>query len=368
MSTSDSMAACASSSARLGFAVKVIGRPELKSSDARRWQSSPHLRVSIEYLHAIFEYLAETKISMYRMDSNVSPYVTHPDMPQFHNQISECRDDLETLGRKARLQGLRLSFHPSQFIVLNSPDERLVRQSIRDLQAQAEILDTMDLPADAVIVVHVGGHYGDRDSGRQRWIETYRTLPEAVRRRLVLENDDLRYSAADVLAIHRETGVPLVFDHQHHWCFNPERLRVAETLAAFMQTWPSGVRPKIHYSSPRTEMREVKRKDRSTGKQKLVLQPPVWTGHADYVNPFEFALFLAEAGDCEFDVMLEAKAKDLALIRLREDIPRYLPEHADRFGIAVSQNGLSSASFDLDDDGQIRMDDLSDNNGGTAIA
>src|SRR5689334_20829445 len=101
---------------RLGFAVKVVGRNDLKSNDTRRWQSNPHLRVSLTYLHAIFDYLQQHAITMYRMSSDLAPYVTHPDLPQFHRQIEESDDDLRRLGARAREQGLRLSFHPSQFV------------------------------------------------------------------------------------------------------------------------------------------------------------------------------------------------------------------------------------------------------------
>src|SRR5919112_6252929 len=104
---------------RLGFAVKVLGQEGLKSNDTRRWQSEPHLRVSLEYLRAIFAYLAKQQITMYRMSSDIAPYVTHPDMPQFHGQIEECADALAALGAKARRLDLRLSMHPSQYIVLN---------------------------------------------------------------------------------------------------------------------------------------------------------------------------------------------------------------------------------------------------------
>ncbi len=242
---------------RIGFAVKVLGKPDLKSNDARKWRSGPHLRVSVGYLRTIFAYLDEHDIRMYRMSSDVAPYVTHPDMPQFHGQIRECADDLADLGRMAREMDLRLSFHPSQFVVLNSPDDALNDKGIADLVAQAEILDLMGMGPEAVLVIHVGGTYGDRRSGRSRWAATYRRLPEPARRRLVLENDDTRYSAADVLAIHDDVGVPLIFDHQHFWCNNPERLDMAETIPRFLRTWPSGVRPKMHFSSPRTEMREV---------------------------------------------------------------------------------------------------------------
>ena len=133
----------------------------------------------------------------------------------------------ERLANGARAAGLRLSFHPSQFVILNSPNPELVRKSIWDLSSQAEMLDCMELGPEAVMVIHVGGTYGDRVTGNARWVETWKTLPEPVRRRLVLEHDDLRYSAADVLWIHEHTGVRLIFDYQHFWCFNPEKLGAA---------------------------------------------------------------------------------------------------------------------------------------------
>jgi len=162
---------------RLGFAVKVLGEHGLKSNDARKWQSNPHLRVSIEYLHAIFGYLAKHDISMYRMSSDVAPYITHPTMPQFHGQVKECRKELEALGKVAREQNLRLSFHPSQYVLLNSPDAKIVTQSVKDLVAQAEILDVMGLGPEAVLVTHVGGTYGDPAAGRERWATTYKNFP-----------------------------------------------------------------------------------------------------------------------------------------------------------------------------------------------
>lgn len=338
---------------RLGFPVKVLGQKGLKSNDTRRWQSSPHLRVSIAYLRDIFAYLEKKQIRMYRMSSDVAPYVTHPDMPQFHGQIAECKHELRELGAEARRLDIRLSFHPSQFIVINSPDPELRRKSIADLLSQAEMLDCMDAGPEAVLVIHGGGTYGDVQSGMQRWIDTWHELPEPVKRRLVLENDDLRYSAANVLHIHDHTGVRLIFDVQHFWCLNPEQLELKPTFERFLRTWPESVRPKLHFSSPRTEMREIERKNRKTGKKETVLMPPIWTGHADFNHPFEFISFMRSMADMrEFDVMLEAKAKDLALIRLRQDLLRYAPDVAARFGLtpqAVETEEIELASDALDD-------------------
>ena len=307
---------------RLGFPVKIMARDDLKSSDARRAASNPHLKVSLGYVDAILDHLAKHDIRMYRMVSDLAPYATHPDMPQFHDQVRESAAELRAVGRKAKDLDIRLSFHPSQFVVLNSPDADLVRRSVWDLVSQAEMLDGMELGPEAVMVIHVGGTYGDVAASRARWVETWRTLPEPVRRRLVLEHDDLRFSAADVLWIHAQTGVRLIFDHQHFWCLNPERADLRQTLAAILATWPAGQQPKVHYSSPRTELREQVRIDAKTRKKTMRRVAPVFTGHADFCNPFEFATFMRTADGLDFDVMLEAKAKDVALLRLRRELSR----------------------------------------------
>ncbi len=341
-------------SMRLGFAVKVMGQQGLKSNDTRRWQADPHLRVSLGHLCEIFAYLRKHRIHMYRMSSDLAPYATHPDMPRFHSMVRESASDLAYVGRLAREGDLRLSFHPSQFIVLNSEKEELTRKSMWDLDSQAEILDRMECGPEARLVIHVGGAYGDRESGCRRWCATWKRLSEPVQRRLVLENDDIRYSAADVLRIHEETGVPLIFDYQHFWCFNPEKLGLLPTIERMLATWPAGVRPKLHYSCARTELREIKRRNRKTGKIETVLQPPIWTGHADYNNPFETIAFLRMIAPFDADIMLEAKAKDLALLRLRADIARYAPELAPRYNITLEDAAEDPSEIvaETEDEGQ----------------
>ena len=324
---------------KIGFAVKVLGRANLKSNDARRWQSEPHLRVSIEYADAIFDYLEETGVSMYRMSSDFAPYLTHPDLPQFHNQLEEARAELEALGKRARKMDLRLSFHPSQYIVLNAPNPKLVETSSRDFLVQAQMLDIMEQPAEAVVVTHVGGVYGERDAARKRFVDHFKQLPEPARRRLVLENDDKSWGVDDVLKIHEATGIRCIFDHQHHNCFNPAQLSAEEACCAMLQTWPNGGRPKIHYSSPRQEPRIIQRRNKTTGKLEDFEAPPLATQHADYIDAEVFIPFTREVSrlcgstapqsstlDVPFDVMCEAKAKDLAVFHLRRDLEKDAPE------------------------------------------
>jgi UV DNA damage endonuclease len=361
---------------RLGFPVKAMGRPGLKSNDTRRWQKNPHLKCSLEHVDLILDYLKDVGLDMYRLSSDLAPYATHPDMPQFHGMVAESDAELAAFGRKAREYDIRLSFHPSQFVLLNSPDPVLTGKSIWDLASQAEMLDRMGAGEEAVLVTHVGGVYGDHEASRARWIAGWEQCPEHVRRRLVLENDDIRFSAADALWIHERTGVRLIFDYQHFWCLNPERLEMRETLERFLATWPKGVRPKIHFSSPRTEMREVKRavsaKERARAlagkgaakggavtkapvkagaRVKTVLLPPVWTGHSDFTNPFEFATFMRMAEGLEFDVMMEGKAKDISILKLRPDLLRFAADVAARFGIFPSESARLAEQERMLDEG-----------------
>ena len=351
---------------RLGFPVKVMGRPDLKSQDTRRWQKNPHLKCSLELLDRVLDYLKSERLDMYRLSSDIAPYATHPDMPQFHSMVADSDADLRAFGAKAKEYDIRLSFHPSQYVLLNSPNPELTRKSIWDLSSQAEMLDRMELGPEAVMITHVGGVYDDHEASRARWIEGWEACPEHVRRRLVLENDDIRFSAADVLWIHERTGVRCVFDYQHMWCLNPERLDMRAVLERFLATWPKGVRPKIHFSSPRTELREIKQKIvagskpkkgellkapvKPTARVKTVLRPPIWTGHADFTNPFEFATFMRMAEGLEFDVMMEGKSKDLSLLRLRPDLLRFAPDVAARFGITADDaDALAADEARLDE-------------------
>ncbi len=308
---------------RIGFSVKVLGQTGLKSHDTRRWQNAPHLSVSLAYLRDILGYLERSGLRMYRMAADLAPYLAHPGLPQFAHQIEECETELALVGEMAAALDVRLSFHPSAYVALGSPDEAVAARSVRHLTGLARILDAMGLGPEAVIVVHVGGAYEDREAALARWATRYYALPEAARRRLALENDDTLFSLADVYRLHQRTGVRLVFDYLHHLNHNPEGIGLAEALDLALNTWPEGLRPKMHFSSPRTEVRQI---ETAAGAR---LEPPLWTQHADYVNPFEFISFLRAApSQRPFDVMLEARARDLAALRLQADLARYAPELA----------------------------------------
>jgi UV DNA damage endonuclease len=322
---------------RLGFAVKVMGQPGLKSHDTRRWQNDPHLSVSLAYLRDVFAYLRQIDVHMYRMSSDLAPYITHPDLPQFHQQIDECAQELAAVGEIARQDGLRLSFHPGAYTVLNSPDEDIALKTMADLEAQASILDAMGLGPEAVINTHVGGLYGDKQAALARFVERYQRLPQAVRGRLVLENDERAFHLGDTYAIHQQTGIRLVLDQLHHLCNPAPGMSLEQALDLALSTWPAGQTPKIHFSTPHTAMIVSEKRDESGQKQRILREPRL-SQHADLVDPFSFlALLRAIPGERDLDVMLECKAKDVALLRLRRHLAGHLariaPDVVDRFTI-----------------------------------
>ncbi len=304
---------------RLGFAVKVLGAGGLPSHDTRRWQSDPDLSVSLQRLEAILDYLDDNDIRFYRMATALAPYASHPDLPRFRDQPARCAPALERVGARARELGIRLSSHPGQYTVLNSEDPAVQRLAAVELEVQAELMDGMGLGPESVVVVHVGGAAGGVAAGLERFERGFALLSEAARARLVVENDDRSFGLADVLSLSQRIGRPVVWDILHHHCHDPQGIPDREALDRALATWPAGVIPKVHVSTPKTAVEERKKRVGRRVERSLVL--PQLRAHADMIDPIAFKGFLSQtAAGLDFDIMLEAKAKDLALLRLREQL------------------------------------------------
>jgi UV DNA damage endonuclease len=253
------------------------------------------------------------------MATGLAPYASHPDLPQFRDQPRACAAELAAAGERARELGIRLSTHPGQYTVLNSEDERTRRLAVDELEVQAELLDGMGLGPEAVVVLHVGGAAGGVDAGLERFERGFELLSDAARARVVVENDDRSFGLSDVLRLGERIGRPVVWDALHHHCHDPAGIPDREALDRALATWPGGVTPKVHFSSPKTAVEERKRRVGRRVERSLVL--PQLRAHADVIDPIAFVRFLDDAaGARDFDVMLEAKAKDLALLRLREQL------------------------------------------------
>ncbi|KAA9332100.1 UV DNA damage repair endonuclease UvsE [Hymenobacter busanensis] len=245
-------------------------------------------------LQRILEYNVQHELRFFRMGSGIVPFGSHPinTFPWQTHFAAEFR----AIGDYVKAHGLRVSFHPDQFVVLNSPDAGIVQRSIDELVYQGSMLDLMGLDSTAKLQIHAGGLYGDREAALTRWIATYKTLPEAVKARLVVENDDRLYSLQDCLRLHDAVGVPVLFDNFHHECLNNgEPMPMALRLAA--ATWhPTQDGPlMIDYSSQAPGERKGK--------------------HVATMEEALFRRFLEDLRGLDADIMLEIKDKEASAHR-----------------------------------------------------
>jgi len=238
----------------------------------------------------------------YRFATHLIPLATHPvtdEWPWWDDP--ELAPLLRRIGEIIRQEGFRVSTHPPQLCVLNAPNPEVFAWVERYTAYHVRLLETMGLDETAKIVLHVGRRLaGGQEAGLKQALVNVQRLPEPVRARLVLENDDRVFSARETLALCREAGVPMAFDVHHHWCRNDgEDFR--DLLPEVFATWRDRP-PKVHVSSPR-----------SGGDVRA---------HADFVDPDFVKPFLEYAASLgDFDVMVEAKMKDVAALRLREQLP-----------------------------------------------
>lgn len=248
-------------------------------------------------LLAAIAYCADAGIGAFRVNSRIFPLKTHPqvgyrlaDLPDYVAIEQTYRQAAE----QARRHNIRLSFHPDQFTLLSSPDAGVTARSLAELAYHAEAAEYIG--AD-VLTLHGGGAYGDKPAALTRLTEAILRLPEPVRSRLALENDDRIYAPEDLLPICAATGVPFVYDVHHHRCL-PDNLTVDQATERALATWNR--EPLFHLSSPREG----------------------WSGanprpHHDFID-------IRDLPECwrslRVTVEVEAKAKELALHRLRNDL------------------------------------------------
>jgi len=236
-------------------------------------------------------------IGAFRITSPLFPRMTHPEVGYGLDDLPDAEGIVRSMAATkeySSANGIRLSFHPDQFVVLSSPHAHVVDNSIRELAYHAFLAD---LTGADVINLHAGGAYGDRDAALERLGAVVGHLPTNVASRLTLENDDVTYTVRNLLPACAKLGLPLVYDVHHHRC-NPDGLDETEATNLAAATW-GGREPYVHISSPREG----------------------WKGnprpHADYVEPADFpACWRGRT----MTVDVEAKAKELAVVRLMHDL------------------------------------------------
>jgi UV DNA damage endonuclease len=238
---------------------------------------------------------ASNKIKAFRVNSQILPVKSHPEVGY---KIADLRDSrliqerFRECGSIAKSNDIRLSFHPDQFVVLNSPNPKVVEASVRELEYHGEVAEWIG--AD-VINIHAGGVYGDKASALKRFEENFKRLPKGVQIRLTLENDDRSFTPRDLLPICHRLNIPLVYDVHHHRVL-PDELTIEEATELAYQTWNR--EPLFHISSPLGGW--------------TTNQP---NRHADTIDAEDFP-------NCwksySITVDIEAKAKEVALFKLIE--------------------------------------------------
>ena len=236
-------------------------------------------------------------IGAFRVSSQFLPRYTHPQVGYTLDSLPDYEKIVSTLEKVKQLHeqwDIRLSFHPDQFVLLSSPSIEVTRKSLAELDYQAMLAERIG--AD-VLNIHGGGVYGDKASALARLRENFELLPERVKSRLTLENDDVSYTVKDLLPVCLALGIPLIYDVHHHRC-NPDGLSVTEATKACLETWQAAKRgePFFHLSSPKN------------GWQASDPKP-----HAEMIDLHDFPV---EWLDLDITIDIEAKAKELAVLKI----------------------------------------------------
>ena len=260
------------------------------------------LETASNNIHALRDILGwnlEHEITLFRITSDLIPYGSHP----INSGVwkTALRGELSAVGRFAKAHGMRVSMHPGQYTVLNSPNESFYQNALRDLDYHNSVLTLMGVDRSHKVIVHGGGAYGDKPESTRRLVERILSLPSEIRERLALENDERVFNAEEVLSVCKQVRLPGVFDVFHHEVlpsFPGKQAR--ETIAMFGETWRSE-RQKIHYSN----------------------QDPIRSkgAHSETIDEQAFCDFYAGIRGLDLDIMLETKDKQASVLKLRRLIP-----------------------------------------------
>ena len=238
-------------------------------------------------------------VKLFRVSSSLLPLADQVDRTLW--DTPEVRDELAKAGQAFRAAGVRLTTHPGQFCVLSSPRPEVIQNAFNDLMTHAFMFDAMGMPRTPYAAINV---HGGKSGAHERLIQSIVDLPDNVRKRLTLENDESAYDVPDLLEVHQRTGVPVVFDSHHH-TFNTGELTMQEAYAAACATWPVGVRPLQHISNTTPGLEGGNFMDRRK--------------HSDYIQSVPDVQLEGLVADT-LDLEVECKMKNLAVARLRADL------------------------------------------------
>ncbi|KAI0064003.1 UV-endonuclease UvdE [Artomyces pyxidatus] len=275
----------------------------------------------------LIQWNEDNQIKFLRISSEMFPFASHA---TYGYDLDYASAELKVAGDLAKSLGHRMTLHPGQFTQLGSPKENVVEASIRELQYHCSILNLMGMGKDSVIIIHMGGMYGDKPATLARFKENYTTkLSDDIKARLVLENDEMCYNADDLLPLCEELDIPIVFDYHHNWIF-PSADPLPTLLPRINAIWHrKGIRPKQHLSSPRPGATTLMERRAHAGRCATL---------PDALQDEGAGWWRAPSGEMMWvDLMIEAKDKEQAVLQLYRTYglapviwENLRPEEADR--------------------------------------
>src|SRR5690606_15413773 len=248
----------------------------------------------------ILHYNIAHEIELYRLSSSLVPLATHPEV--MWDFISPFKKEWDELGTLIQQSNIRVSFHPNQFTLFTSPRDEVTTNAIKDMEFHYKMLRALKALEKGILNIHIGGAYGDKETSLERFHLNLKRLPDEIKKQMTLENDDKTYDVQETLLTCEKENIPMILDY-HHYMANKGDVDLSLYLERIFRTWNNRPTvPKVHISSPKSDN--------------------AYRSHADYVSldfilPF---LKMAKSLNQDFDIMIEAKQKNLAMQKLVEEI------------------------------------------------
>lgn len=254
---------------------------------------------NLEALEKIITYNIKNNIHFYRLTSKLVPLATHDKIK--YDYITSLKDKYKKIGELINKYNLRIDTHPDQYAVLNSMNNKIVKNTVEILKYHYNILDALKIK-NKIIILHVGSGTCGKKASITRFINNFKKLPSYIQKCIAVENDDKIYNIIDVLYLCNTLNIPMVLDYHHYVCNNNGE-KLEDYIKEIMDTW-SNINPKFHFSSPKSNLKKEFR------------------SHHDYINSDDFIKFInmLKIYNKDVDIMLEAKAKDDALSRLVREL------------------------------------------------
>lgn len=250
---------------------------------------------NLEALREILIYNIKNKLHFYRLTSKLIPLATHDKVN--YDYITPFKNRFNEIGQLIEKNKIRIDVHPDQYAVLNSVNNEVVINTMKILEYHYNVLEALNIK-NKIIILHVGGNNFGKEKSIKRFINNFNKLPDYLKSVIAVENDDKIFNLDDVLFIADQLNIPVVLDYHHFLCNNSGK-KIENYIEKVFLTW-NGRRPKIHFSSPKSKLKKDFR------------------AHHDYIDVDTFIDFIKKVKflNIDFDIMIEAKAKDDALYRL----------------------------------------------------